>query len=192
MDEITRNWYNYYWYYFDLVSTKIAPLAKLYEKYIGNQYRKEIREFGLEKHQKVLHIGSGSFPISAFVLSENNGMKVVGIDRNQKSVERAKNIVKKRKLDDKIEIVNSNGIEYPLDDFDLIIVSGCSVPKIPVLKHVFGKSSKGSRIIVREGEETLESFFELLTKYQNISLIKEIKCSPYPTARWRSYYLEKN
>lgn len=191
MDKFYRYKGNFFWYCVDLLSCKIDKIAKMYEKYIGSKYKKEIEAFGLKNHKNVLHIGSGSYPISALTLSKNNCVKITGIDRNAFSVNLARKIIEQKKLEEKIEIINSNGFSYPVDSFDLIIVSGCSVPKIPVLEHILKNAKKGSRIIIREGEHTIESARELIDKYPNISILKELKCYPAPTMEWTSFYLEK-
>ena len=191
MDKFSRYKANFFWYCVDLFSHINNKIAKLYEKYIGSQYEKEIDAFNLKNHKHILHIGSGAYPISALTLSKNNGVKIVGIDRSSFSVDLAKKVIRQKKLENKIEIVNSNGLTFPVDDFDLIVVSGCSVPKIPVLEHVFKNAKKDTRFIIREGEQTLESIMELIDKYPTISIIKELKCYPGPTIGWQSFYLEK-
>jgi precorrin-6B methylase 2 len=190
MDKLSRYRANYLWYYVDLISCKCDYVANIYEKYIGRQYEKEIDAFNLKKHKKILHIGSGAYPISIMTLSKNNGSKIVGIDRNKFSVDLAKQTIKKKKIKN-IQIFNSNGLEYPINDFDLIIISGCSVPKISVLENIFKNCKKGCKIIIREGLSTINSIYELIDKYPDINILNRLKCSPAPYFDWESFYLEK-
>ena len=50
----------------------------------------EYNLFDIKHGEKVLHIGSGSFPLSEIILSEVAHAKVIGIDRNPKAIKRAR------------------------------------------------------------------------------------------------------
>ena len=51
----------------------------------------------------------------------------------------AKEIIKKKELENKISVQQADGTIYPIDGFDTIIVSGCSTPKIPIYRNVIKK-----------------------------------------------------
>ena len=93
--------------------------------------------FNLKNAENILHIGCGAFPISAMILHEVNGGKIVGIDSNSKFVNLARKVINNKNLSDRIEIKHGNGMSFPLNDFDTIIISSCSNPKIKILEHVF-------------------------------------------------------
>ena len=56
--------------FIDILACYIGVLANLYEKTIGNEYKRERDKFTLSKAKKILHIGCWSYPITAMVLAE--------------------------------------------------------------------------------------------------------------------------
>jgi len=62
---------NYYWYIIDNLAFKLDKFAEIYyKKSIGSQYRMEYQTFNISKNDKVLHIGSGAFPLTEITLAE--------------------------------------------------------------------------------------------------------------------------
>jgi 2-polyprenyl-3-methyl-5-hydroxy-6-metoxy-1,4-benzoquinol methylase len=181
-----------FWRFVDNLACKMVKLADLYERTIGVAYRKERETFGLSKAKNILHIGCGAYPITAMILAEMNDVKIVTIDNKPKAVKLANEVISKKKLDKKIKTEYGEGIKYPLDGFDTIIVSGCSLPKIKVLEHVFKNAKPQSRIILRESYLDIKSIIDGLNPKQDITIEKKIGNHPFPTCRWESYYLVKN
>ena len=119
----------YYWYIADNLAFKLDKFAeRYYKKSIGAEYIRECQKFGISKNDKVLHIGSGAFPLTEITLAETIGATVVGIDNSIKAVESADDIIHKKNLQSKIKIVYGNGTNYPTNDFDVVIVSSCASP----------------------------------------------------------------
>ena len=97
----------------------------------------------------------------------------------------------KKTLNGKIRVEKGDGTKYPLDEFDTIIISGCSVPKIEVLEHVLKDAKPQSRIIIRDTFLDIESIIKNLNPHQDITIIEKMDNHPFPTTRWDSYYLIK-
>lgn len=182
---------NYFWYYVDKFSCKLIRFAKLYEKTLSKVYVKEGKEFGIHNVKNILHVGCGAYPVSALTLAELNGGSIVGIDSNPKVIKPAIKIIKKKNLEDRVKIKYGNGASYPLDNFDMIVVSGCAAPKIKVVKHIFQTAKPGTKIIVRELYSSKKVFDDLISTYKNIEIIKRIENRPFMTSKWESFYLEK-
>ena len=182
---------NVFWHIVDLLANKIKFIANLYTKLIGDEYRKEIEKFGLKSSKKILHVGCGAFPITAMVFSEMDNAEIITIDSNVKSVKLANKIISKKKIDGKIRAEVGNGAGYPLDSFDLIVISGCSVPKIKVLKHVFQNTKPGCRIIVRESISTRDMMLKFISSYGDIELVDNMVNYPFPSSKWESFLLIK-
>lgn len=181
----------YFWYFVDKFSCKLDKLADRYIKTYSAVYRKEGKEFGITNVENVLHIGCGAFPISAMTLAEEYGRKIVGIDSNPKVIASAKKVIKKRNLENKIKIEYGNGTNYPLDKFDMVVVSGCAIPKKRVVEHIFQTAKPGTKIIVRELYITNNVLENMINTYDDIKIVKRIDNSAFITSRWESIYLEK-
>ncbi len=169
----------------------MEKFAQLYEKSISKEYKRESKMFDISASKNILHIGCGAYPVTAMTLEKMNGKKIVAIDSNPKAIELAKQVINKKKINDKISIENGDGTNYPVKEFDAIIISGCSVPKIQVLKHVINTAKPNSKIIVRELFRTSSLITQIINSYENIELIKKITNTPFPFFRWKSFYLIK-
>ena len=131
---LDRKTANYYWNIIDNLAYKMDKIAELYENKISKEYEKEYKKFSIQKDSNILHIGCGAYPITAMTLTRMNGAKIVGIDKNPKSVKIARKLILKKNLQDKVTIEQGNGDNYPVDSFDTIIISGCSYPREKILK----------------------------------------------------------
>jgi len=184
-----------YWWFIDNLSYKLDKLAyTYYMKSIGPEYEKEYRTFDILKENKVLHIGSGAFPLTEITLAETIGVTVVGIDKNLNAVKSANKIVNKKNLNDKIKINYGNGINYPVDEFDVIIISSCASPMMGIVKHILKAAKNHSKIIVREMETSLKPLIEYIDMQQDIYLVEKTDHHPFPFLKpfgWQSFYLIK-
>jgi len=186
---------NYYWFIIDNLAFKLDKLAEMYyKKSIGSQYRMEYQTFNILKNDKVLHIGSGAFPLTEITLAEEIGTTVIGIDKSRKAVVSANDVVRGKNLQDKIKINLGNGKNYSIKEFDVIIVSSCASPMIEIIEHVFKNSKNNSKIIIRAIETSLEPLIESINQQSNIILVKKIEHHPFPFLKpfgWQSFYLLK-
>ena len=186
---------NYYWYIIDNLAFKLDKFAEIYyKKSIGSQYRMEYQTFNISKNDKVLHIGSGAFPLTEITLAEEIGTTVVGIDKSRKAVESADDVVREKNLQDKIKINLGNGKNYPIKEFDVIIISSCASPMVKIIEHVFKNAKSNSKIIVRAIETSLKPLIESIDLQKNIILVKKIEHHPFPFLKpfgWQSFYLIK-
>jgi len=178
----------------DISSYKMDKLAGLYEISIGKEYKKEKKLFNISKDDNILHIGCGTYPITAITLAKNNGAKITGIDSDPKTVKLASDLINKKELQDKIKIEQGNGMDYPVENFDTIIVSGCASPKIEILEHVFGRAKPHTKIIVREMNLAAKPLAKFIASYDGIDIINEMKNQPFSLMEsfgWHSFYLKK-
>jgi len=182
---------NYFWKCIDYLACKIEKFADLYEKYISKEYEKESKMFDISGSKNIIHIGCGAYPITAITLAKMNCKKIVAIDRNPRAAKLANQVINKKNLHDLITIENGDGRSYPLEKFDTIIVSGCSIPKIEILKHVFKTVKPSSKIIVRELYEASRAVVNYINSHENIELVKRIGNRSFSNYKWESFYLLK-
>lgn len=176
----------------DIIACKLKSIAKLYDRIVGKEYREEMKKFKLEKSKNILHVGCGSYPITAMTLADMYDAKIVTIDNDEKSIERANKYLDRKKLNGKIKALHGNGINYPLEDFDTIIVSGCSVPIAKALEHAFKNAKSGTKIIARTSLTDVELIIEKLDPPQNITILDKKYNYIAPTIYWDSILIGKN
>ena len=192
---LMKNISGYYWYIIDNLAFKLDKLAeRYYKKSIGAEYRREYKTFDISKEDKVLHIGSGAFPLTEIILAETIGATVVGIDSSMKAVNSADDVVHKKNLQDKIKINYGNGIDYPINDFDVVIVSSCASPMVKIVEHIFKTAKNNSKIVVREMEASVKPLIRYINMQRNVFIVKKIDHHPFPFLKpfgWQSFYLIK-
>jgi precorrin-6B methylase 2 len=185
--EINRRRGNFFWHLVDIFSGTSSIVGTFYEHYIGKEYERENKQFNLHKNQSFLHIGCGAYPITAIILEKYVSGPIVAIDKNPFVVAIAQNIIKKKKLQDKILIKQGDGSEYNVSNFDTIIISSCSIPKEKIVDNVFNNAKPSSTIIVRELFSEIQTFKNLIQSYNCINQNGEIDCRVFPKLHWRSY-----
>ena len=183
----------YFWKFLDIFACKNIKIANLYEKAIGKQYIKEYDQFGLLKYNKILHIGCGAYPLTEITLANSSNIKVVGIDKNPDAVVLAKEIIRRKKLEKKVTIIDGDGINYSADGFDVVIISSCSTPKEKVLENIFKKANRNSIIIVRTVNSALNNILEHINENKDIKYVKQLYFSTFflKPNFWYSIYLTK-
>lgn len=186
---------SYLWYLIDNFSCKLNRFARYYENSIGKEYAKEYAHFGLPKTKHMLHIGCGAYPLTAIILAQTNNIsQVVAIDNDQQAVKLAHNIITEKNLQKKITIEHSEGQNYPLKPFDVIIISSCSWPKLDIIEHVLENAKKNCIIILRELNHITPPVIQSISNHPNIKIIKQIRHQPFPfygPFGWQSFYLKK-
>ncbi len=185
---------NCFWEIADTWSYKNEKIARLYDKSIGKEYRKEYENCSISSSMNILHIGCGSYPLTEIVLASCSKGQIVGIDKNLQTVQRAKQMVKKNKLEKRISIKHGDGLNYPVEDFDVIIVSSCSLPKVQILQHLFQKTKSPGTIIVRELDIAANDIQHCIDEHHDIELQQQVRHNPFPFLEpigWTTFCLKK-
>ena len=135
---------------FIVIEKAIINLPKLsflyfdiYEDMIDN----EITLAGISKDKSVLHIGCGPIPVTSILLTKKTNAKIIGIDNNSHSIKKAKIYVKNSGFSDKIQIKHADAKDFPIENFDVIIVSQGVKPIKEILMHI-SKSMKDHALVI--------------------------------------------
>jgi protein-L-isoaspartate O-methyltransferase len=185
---------NLFWEVADDWSYKSEKIARYYDKTIGGDYEREYHECGIPPDSKVLHIGCGAYPLTEMTLAQAHVRSVVGIDHTPITVQRAREVIRRRHLEKKISIEHGDGINYPVEDFDVIIASSCSLPKVLICQHLFSTAKHGSKIIIRELDIGAAGILSSIKTHQGITLEKCLHHNPFPFVKpmgWSTYCLQK-
>ena len=185
---------NVFWKIMDNLAYRNEKIDEIYEHVIGIEYAKEYKEFHLSNHKKLLHVGCGAYPLSEIILAQATHLEIVGIDKDKATVQHAQNLIRKKHLQHRVTITYGDGVDYPLDGFDVIIVSSCSVPKIEVLKTIFSRAPQGTIIIVRELGSALSTITDLIHQNQHLDIVNRIhhvRLSYFGLIVWNSLYIKK-
>ncbi len=127
----------------------IDKLWSLYLDFYNEMIENEITLADISKEKKVLHIGCGSIPATSILLIKKTGVQVTAIDRNPRSVNQARLCVLKTGVADKIQIVYGDGKIFPVENFDIIIISLGVKPIKEILKHIALSMKDDAHVIFR-------------------------------------------
>jgi len=171
---------NCFWEIADTLSYQNDTITRLYNKIIGKEYQKEYENCGISTHMNILHIGSGSYPLTEIILASCTNGQIVGIDRDGRAVQRGQHVIKKNNLDHRITLTHGDGLDFPVEEFDMVIVSSCSQPKVQILEHLFQKVQSKSVIIVREVDIATKDILRWINAHPDVELKKQIRHNPFP------------
>jgi 2-polyprenyl-3-methyl-5-hydroxy-6-metoxy-1,4-benzoquinol methylase len=135
---------------FILIENTIVNLDKLHDiyfDYYSDMITNEIELTEITNDKKVLHIGSGSIPVTSILITKNTGAQVVGIDKNPDSIKKGKSCISKNNYSDKIQLLNEDAESFQVNEFDIIIVSHGVKPIKKILDHI-SKSMKESALVI--------------------------------------------
>jgi precorrin-6B methylase 2 len=185
---------NCFWEVADTLSSKNDIITRLYNKTIGKEYRKEYENCALSSHSNILHIGCGAYPLTEIILASCTKGKIVGIDKNNQSIQRGQQVIKKNKLENRIALKYGDGLDYPVEEFDMVIVSSCSQPKVKILEHLFEEVRSQGSIIVREVDIATNDIMNSIKAHPDIELKQQIHHNPFPFIEpigWTTFCLSK-
>jgi hypothetical protein len=103
-------------------------------------------------------------------------------------------MIQKNHLENQISIQHGDGLNYPVDTFDYIIVSSCSLPKVQILRHLFEKAKSQSNIVVREVDIATNDIMQCIEEHPDITLKQQVRHNPFPFIEpvgWTTFCLKK-
>jgi len=99
--------------------------------------------------RKILFVGSGPLPISAFHIQRATERPVDCLDRNPAAVEISRQVIEKLGLTDSVRVFNGLGESFNISDYDLILIALLAKPKRRILRNLRKKAAPGCRILCR-------------------------------------------
>ena len=125
-------------------------MGLLYARFYENLVTKEINEVNINSNDIVLQIGCGAVPYTAEIITGKTGAKVIAIDNDPEMVKLATAYVARQGISFNIQIKYGDGMNYPLRDFDIIIIALGVRPITQILKRILSEANDGTRIVFRE------------------------------------------
>ncbi len=137
---------------FILIEKTIVNFDKLHFIYYdiyNDMIANEITLADISKDDKVLHIGCGPIPATSILLTKKSGTQVIGIDKDPRSVNQAHKCVLKSGVSKKVQIKHADAKIFPVDKFDIIILSQGIKEYKEVLEHIARSIKYNTRVIFR-------------------------------------------
>lgn len=99
--------------------------------------------------QRILFIGSGPLPISAYYLHRLTGKPVDCLDRDPEAIAVSRQLIEKLGLGDALHVFNGHGESFHIGDYDMIVIALLAKPKRRILRNLRKKAAPGCRILCR-------------------------------------------
>jgi precorrin-6B methylase 2 len=122
--------------------------------------QKEIKMAKITNSDSIIVIGCGTLPSTPLLISMKTNAKIVAIDKDEKAIKRAKTFLSNINFDSKINLKHANGLDYPINDFDVIIISYGVKNIEKIFDYLFDNIRSDTRIIIRTNNEINNSFFK--------------------------------
>jgi cyclopropane fatty-acyl-phospholipid synthase-like methyltransferase len=152
----------------------------------GDLFLKEIKEAKIKPNDKVLHVGCGMIPTTSILIADKTKARIVGIDNNGNAVRYANKIIANKGLSNLIKIEYCEGQNYPVYDFDVILIAANVFPINDVLKHISKHMKEDARIICRGRRNDIKYCLDR-SGLSNLFTIKEVS----QNSRSQSFLLKK-
>lgn len=141
----------------------LASQSKLIYGLTGLYYRsiimREVRLAEITKNDKILCIGGGPCPYTAIMLHRLTGAHVTVIDNNRFCVNKSLELIEKLNLQDKIQVLCTEGENVNCRGFSVIHLAMQISPKEKVLKRLLGEAENGAKILVRMPKPVLKGLY---------------------------------
>jgi len=131
----------------------------------------ELELAGLKPGDRVLHIGCGPRPMTAFYLARR-GLKVTGIERDSRALKKAVLAVEQAGLTDRIKLNQGNGMSGEFSHFKAIWLSLHVNEKTGIIKRIIKTVPRETTVIYRNPAGFLGLFYPG-EKPENFSNIRE-------------------
>lgn len=128
---------------------KLDKIVPIYLDFYKPMVENEIIFAHIINKDNILHIGCGPVPSTSIYIAKRTDADVTAIDKNLPSTKKAQTLILKLKLFSKIHIVHANALNFPLEKFNLIIVSLGIKSYDDILKYISQNMRKDARLIVR-------------------------------------------
>lgn len=123
------------------------PIVKRERKLIN----KEVKE--------VLCIGGGNFPATAILFAKQLNSNVTVIDNDPSTISTANEVIRIYKLEDKVKVVNTDGLNIDASSYDIIHIASQISPKADVISQVRATKEVNAKIIIRVPKKTLRKYY---------------------------------
>jgi D-arabinose 1-dehydrogenase-like Zn-dependent alcohol dehydrogenase len=144
-------------------AVKTGFVYRLACKYYQSVINKEVELANITKEDHILCIGGGICPFSAILFHQLTGAKVTVIDNNEKCVPKAKKVIERLGIGEKVRVLHQDGNSIKLTDYTVIHFALQVFPMEQVFLSVTKKARAGTKLLVRRPKKQLSALYNKLT-----------------------------
>lgn len=144
---------------FEKIAIKFNIISLNYLDLYAELVKKEIKMTKITSKDSVLIIGCGTLPSTSLLISIETKAKIVAIDKDKKAIEGAKTFLSNIQMKNKIILKYADGLDYPLNDFNVIFILYGVKNLEKIIDHLYLKANSNSKIIVRTNNQINDKIF---------------------------------
>jgi hypothetical protein len=126
-----------------------ADVSQHYLARYEDMARSEVELAGIRAGDRVLFIGSGVLPITAFEYARQSRCTVDCIDFVAEAIARSRRSAERLELADRVHSLQARGETHDPSTYDVILVGVLATPKGEILRHLDAHAKPACRIICR-------------------------------------------
>lgn len=178
-----RSLHNVFIRFIEKVFERSKLLTSIYIAFFTKMTLDEFSRVSIPEDGKVLVIGCGSIPHTVIILAREKQWRITGIDRDSEAIEKARALVERYGLKEKVTITEGDGLTFGLSGYDLIVVAHGVEPKGKVLERVVEDMDAKAVVLFRTtwdaldvvyGEEDVPEGVSVVDVFYRFDLIKSI------------------
>ncbi len=135
-------------------------LAMLCMNYYNNIVKEEIKLARIQSEDRVLFIGGGAIPSTAYRIHQYTGAKVDVIDKDRCAVERAKKLTESLDLQESVRVFEADGKTMDTKKYSVILVALQACPHQEILENALEKAAAHTRVVTRCPAHGLQAFYD--------------------------------
>jgi threonine dehydrogenase-like Zn-dependent dehydrogenase len=178
----SKNFMDYAYIIFEKIAVNFEIVYMNYINIYQEIVKKEVNISEISSNDSVLIIGCGSIPATSILVSNNsNAKEIIAIDYDLQAVKKATRFADSSIFDKNLKFEHADGLEYPIEKFDVIFVLYGIRKQAEILKYISSKIKYNSRVIFRTTNDSLIKFLggkDFIDEYFKIEkIIKSEKFS---------------
>ncbi len=160
---------------FEVLSSNFKFFGMIYDKlFYAKLINNEFEMADLKADAKIVHIGSGPFPITAISLARK-GYEVTGVDVDESALNKARDSSEELGLSEKIKFKLAEIEEIDFSSYDAIWASLHVIPKAESINEIIEQLSSNQKLIYRNPRGLLTFLYDKV-KADQLTDKKSIVC----------------
>ena len=169
--DIRRKIICYKFLFLEFLASRMNFFDKRLTFYRKKVISEELKIAKISSDDEVLFIGCGLFPSTPMMIAEEtNAKKIATIDNSKKIVQLVKSYIDKKELSDRIKVEYADGMNCPVENFDVIFLATNVWPIGPILKNLSLHMKNNARLICRDIKNDIQDVLKQEELYDNFSV----------------------
>lgn len=154
---------------FEKIAFSFEKISSIYLDMYKEMVQKELNMIKNTQKDNILVIGTGTLPATPMLIYSKTKSKITAIDIDKKAVKKSSEYVRNFNLQDRIKVLQGDGVFFPLKDFDVIFVLYGIRNQKEMINNLSKNIGKSTKIILRtnfeDGKARIDDVYLDLSKF---------------------------